>query len=211
MRQAEEIIYSHAEAGAFYPFMETIDEIPPVLLPVFVVYGKIQVIRFNRNMKSFLPKFLEAVDLPYTEYRKVSISFPQDPISDWVLSGITSLRFWRTQQMAQLEGLRCLVAVRLYESEHGIYPNSLDALVPEYLNEIPMDPLHDKGFVYESLGNDFRLYGLGLNGIDDGGKSGDVRMSPDQIIHLPEQEINEQKEASDTILLEEVDFSPLFE
>ena len=109
--------------------------------------------------------------------------------------------------MAQLEGLRCLAAVRLYESEHGIYPDSLNTLVPEYLDEIPRDPLHNKQFVYESLGNDFRLYGFRRNAINTRGG----RITPrDQIVHLPEQEINEQKEASDTTLSGVFDFGILF-
>lgn len=51
----------------------------------------------------------------------------------------------------------------------GRYPERLDKLVPNLLPELPTDPFSGKSFVYERRGDGYLLYGLGSNGIDDGG------------------------------------------
>jgi hypothetical protein len=49
---------------------------------------------------------------------------------------------------AHLEGLRLVVACRLYEIRHGRLPETLDVLVPELLAETPRDPYDGKPFRY---------------------------------------------------------------
>ncbi len=42
-----------------------------------------------------------------------------------------------------------LAGLRLYRLENGIYPESLDQLVPDYLTILPPDPLSDKPWIYK--------------------------------------------------------------
>ncbi len=49
---------------------------------------------------------------------------------------------------SRLDGLRLVVACRLYEIRHGKLPETLDALVPECLSEVPRDPFDGKPFRY---------------------------------------------------------------
>jgi hypothetical protein len=44
--------------------------------------------------------------------------------------------------------LRLVVACRFYEIRHGRLPETLDALVPEFLSEVPRDPFDGKPFRY---------------------------------------------------------------
>lgn len=46
------------------------------------------------------------------------------------------------------DGLRLVVACRIYEMRHGRLPETLDALVPELLGKVPPDPFDGKPFRY---------------------------------------------------------------
>lgn len=67
----------------------------------------------------------------------------------------------------------CITAAALsaYRREHGLYPATLDALVGDYLQTVPLDPYSDEPFRYQQLqeGLDFLLYAVGPNQVDDGG------------------------------------------
>jgi len=62
-------------------------------------------------------------------------------------------------------------ALERYRLANGGYPDTLDALKPALLSEVPSDPCTGKPFQYRRTGDGtFQLYSLGLNGRDDGGK-----------------------------------------
>jgi len=60
-------------------------------------------------------------------------------------------------------------ALKLHQLRHGDYPNSLDALAPDPLAEVPLDPFTNEPFVYERRDGGFAIWSLGRNGVDDGG------------------------------------------
>lgn len=66
---------------------------------------------------------------------------------------------------------RLATALEGYRTQHGTYPDSLEKLVPKYIEKLPMDTFTDgkKPFRYEAEGEAFILYGLSHNTIDDGG------------------------------------------
>lgn len=76
------------------------------------------------------------------------------------------------------------LALGLYQLEQGRYPDSLDELVPEYVNRIPLDFATNQPLKYQTDGKEFALYSVGQNQEDDGGvhdpREGDyvVRSSP---------------------------------
>jgi len=71
---------------------------------------------------------------------------------------------------ATLRGLRLLAGVELYRAEHGELPPSLDALVPAYLKSLPPDPFSGSPFGYRVAGRAYRLYSVGPDRRDDGGR-----------------------------------------
>lgn len=75
---------------------------------------------------------------------------------------------------AQIEAImlanRAGLACRLYKSRAGRYPETLDALVPGLLSEVPIDPFTGKPLVYRRQGEGFIVYSLGSNQKDDGGR-----------------------------------------
>ncbi|WP_145108783.1 type II secretion system protein GspG [Botrimarina mediterranea] len=60
-------------------------------------------------------------------------------------------------------------ALKLHQLRHGEYPDALDALAPDPLAEIPLDPFTNEPFVYERRDEGFAIWSLGRNGVDDGG------------------------------------------
>lgn len=80
----------------------------------------------------------------------------------------------RTKQGETRTGARLAVAqvafaLELYKAEHGEYPDSLDALAPELLGQVPLDPFTGGPLTYARDGEGFFVYSVGLNGVDDEG------------------------------------------
>jgi hypothetical protein len=69
----------------------------------------------------------------------------------------------------QLELARLAAALATYRAIHERYPETLAKLVPEIVDEPPLDLYDGNPFVYRRDGDSFLLYSVGLNGEDDGG------------------------------------------
>ncbi|REJ70643.1 MAG: hypothetical protein DWQ31_00400 [Planctomycetota bacterium] len=72
--------------------------------------------------------------------------------------------------------LKVAFALALYRADEGEYPETLDALVPELLDELPGDLFSGEGLKYQRRGAGYLLYSVGRDGIDHGGhdESGQV-------------------------------------
>jgi hypothetical protein len=68
--------------------------------------------------------------------------------------------------LAAKAGLAC----KIYKNKYGRYPENLDALVPEILDKVPIDPFTDKPLVYKLTAAEVLIYSLGSNEKDDGGR-----------------------------------------
>jgi len=68
------------------------------------------------------------------------------------------------------EATLTVLALRRRQMEKGAYPEKLDELVTYgYLRQLPEDPYSDGLLRYEKRGDNFILYSLGRNFVDDGG------------------------------------------
>ena len=61
------------------------------------------------------------------------------------------------------------LALNQYRASTGHYPESLDALVPDFLTEAPLDPYTGKGFVYLVHNGEYSLYSAGATGLSRDG------------------------------------------
>ena len=60
-----------------------------------------------------------------------------------------------------------------YRLAHGQYPDSLDALAPQFAAKLPHDIIGGQPLKYHRTANGrFVLYSVGWNGKDDGGEAG---------------------------------------
>ena len=71
--------------------------------------------------------------------------------------------------------LKIAMALELYKHDHGDYPATLESLLFEYLEEVPVDPSTSRATISyqkeaEKEGKKFLLYSYGPNQKDDGGK-----------------------------------------
>jgi len=70
-----------------------------------------------------------------------------------------------------LELTRLAAALAVYRAEEGTYPESLDALVPDILESLPVDYFQERPFLYRRTEEGYLLYSCGANGKDDGGSN----------------------------------------
>jgi hypothetical protein len=62
------------------------------------------------------------------------------------------------------------LAVQLYQLEHGQPPERLEDLVPQFLSRTPDDPYSGRPLKYSASGTSYRLYSIGPDLDDDGGR-----------------------------------------
>lgn len=75
---------------------------------------------------------------------------------------------------------RTASALGLYRLRHGEYPESLTALVPDFLAELPMDEFADEPLHYRRMAADeFALWSVGPNRTDEGGAPGETLLEGD--------------------------------
>ena len=70
---------------------------------------------------------------------------------------------------ARMSNARFALALKIYKSKHGKYPDSLNALIPDILESLPLDPFSGKDFIYRKKNEGFIVYSVGQNLIDNGG------------------------------------------
>ncbi len=78
-----------------------------------------------------------------------------------------------TAELYWVASLRCAqtaMAVERWRLAHaGALPGSLNELVPQYLSAVPEDPWDDQPLKYHPRSPGYVVYGVGLDGTDDGG------------------------------------------
>ncbi len=93
------------------------------------------------------------------------LHFMRNPIGDLlvtmqpnVLQPMSEVHF---RLVAEVQLTRTTLALRCYDLEQGRLPDSLEALAPEYVQEVPVDPFTEKPFVYEPQADPPRVLSLG--------------------------------------------------
>jgi len=62
------------------------------------------------------------------------------------------------------------IALKRYQLRHAKWPSDLNALVPEFLPQVPRDPVDGHSLRYQvTSDNSFLLYSIGKDGVDNGG------------------------------------------
>jgi hypothetical protein len=104
-----------------------------------------------------------------------------DPIfAVFVLPKTAAIGDWLPVEFAHLQSClsqaRAACALERYRRSGGRYPQTLPALVPEYLAKAPHDAIDGGAMRYERIGQEgFLLYSVGWNQTDDGGQPASAR------------------------------------
>jgi hypothetical protein len=95
------------------------------------------------------------------------------PLSYFVMKAMVVAEFERQMRPnRRIEDRAALaaVAVARYQRDHGdALTVALDELVPDYLDEVPSDPLSDGPLRYRHDARSYVIYSVGPDGTDDGG------------------------------------------
>lgn len=75
------------------------------------------------------------------------------------------------RETVKRELVQVALALAAYKADHGNYPETLAPLAPKYLAKLPIDPWSGKDYLYRIEKEGYVLYGVGVNGKDDGGKA----------------------------------------
>src|SRR5947207_1417432 len=82
---------------------------------------------------------------------------------------------WQTtaHNQALVNEAQIACALECYRLAHGDYPETLDALAPQFIAQIPHDIIGGEPLIYrQTIGGFFLLYSIGWNETDDDGKDG---------------------------------------
>ena len=105
--------------------------------------------------------------------RELSHRTPENFFEKWVLPALGNAvkKFAYGQESVDLA--RVAMALERYHLAHGSYPQSLDALVPQFIAQLPHDLINDQPLHYRRTADgQFVLYSVGWNETDDGGVVG---------------------------------------
>ena len=81
-----------------------------------------------------------------------------------------------------LDETRIACALERYRLAHGVYPGTLEALVPACIDELPHDIMNGEPYHYRfNADGTFLLYSVGWNQVDDGGKVVFKKDAPTQV------------------------------
>ena len=100
-------------------------------------------------------------------FRALKIPDMSEMFGSWSLSGYVqkTLRIETARRVAV-----AAVALKRFQLAHGKLPETLAALVPEFLPSVPIDPHDGKPLRYHPAADGtFLLYCVGEDGVDDGG------------------------------------------
>jgi hypothetical protein len=106
-------------------------------------------------------------------YQTAQRRFPYTFFASWAIpNGVKAVqRFATNQTMANQAAVAC--ALERYRLFHGELPQTLDALIPQFIEKLPHDLIGGKPLKYRLIAADqFLLYSIGWNETDDAGVTG---------------------------------------
>jgi len=97
--------------------------------------------------------------------------------SDEVLSDFWEWRVNLGRMDTQLRVLQIRSAIALYQKQHGKLPDTLDALCPQFLPKVPLDPFSGKPLRYRFTKEGWLVWSVGPDLKDDGGSEDEKYMA----------------------------------
>ena len=136
-------------------------------------------------------RLTEVALLPYQQSKQAwsdlesSVSSPEfrqrNPLMSEFMPSLGRASHLSTRAITTRNATRLVANLKAYRQQHGSYPDSLDVFGDR---EMTRDPFTGDRFVYRVDGDDFTLYSLGGNGVDDGGVN-DRRADTNDVLYWP--------------------------
>jgi hypothetical protein len=131
----------------------------------------------NRRMDPWQPEFTGQLIIPGSR---------EDPEPTISIRAFTAQMYANSFYSIYTFGVRAMtdaalagtaLAVEQYEREHSALPDSLDALTPKYLAEVPTDPFSGDPLRYRHTDTGYLVYSVGYDQEDDGGNKPPEKIS----------------------------------
>ncbi len=162
---------------------------------VVVTLGSVAQRRTRNFIRKHQATLYQLAEMPYVDYREwcnanpdLSKEYPAF-IMFSPFHSLHSIVQTREKRTAYYAAAKLAIHLEMYRLENDAYPETLDALVPDFMAELPMDPFGSEGFKYRIEGDSYLLYSVGTNGKDDGATVKRSRRGwrnpPDIIIYKP--------------------------
>jgi hypothetical protein len=115
----------------------------------------------------------------YGETDQAATAWSQQPNRPWnffaklLLPALGRAAIKSAREQVSVDLARGAIALESYRLAHGQYPESLDALAPQFIAQVPHDVIGGKPLKYRRTDDgQFILYSVGWNETDDGGVIG---------------------------------------
>jgi hypothetical protein len=124
-----------------------------------------------------------AIDTLTREYEQAEADHPDEYFK--ILSSASSTKLGKSiLKNLALTHCTCVgIACERFRSKHGRWPDTLNQLVPEFMDELPIDPFDGKPIKATRTKEGFTVYSSGYDGKDDGGtlhdQNGEYDRGPD--------------------------------
>jgi hypothetical protein len=145
--------------------------------------AKISLIRASKERSSEFAKFDADVKKEWEKHRGIWRYLESQAIrrkrsemiavmiSNLMLPAIDAALNAEDRTNSQLDLERIAAALAVYHAEHGVYPETIQLLVPDVLSQEPVDVFSGVHFEYQPDEEGYLLYTRGQNGNDDGGSN----------------------------------------
>jgi hypothetical protein len=98
----------------------------------------------------------------------------RQPVTSLMMPHVRQPLDAQTEADARVALVRAALWVEMYRAARSEFPETLEAVVPEYLAEVPMDPFDGKPLHYSRSDGGYVLYSVGLDCIDGSGGGDDI-------------------------------------
>jgi hypothetical protein len=155
------------------------------------VLGNIGFENMTKEVNDYYDAMTDAAQMPYQEGRaafrdmEAAIADPGFHVRNPFLATLMPAFGRAVHLAARSESNRratlLVTQLKAYRQRYGVYPDSLDVFGDA---EATIDPFTDQRFAYRRAADDFVLYSLGGNGLDDGGVH-DRRGDTNDLLYWP--------------------------
>lgn len=141
------------------------------------------------RMATVHQRWIDALNDRENGLRPADFEFLQEEIMKWnfptkikhllsalTLPAVASVVSKGASQQAGIDQARVALALERYRLAHGDFPAALDLLVPQFIPALPTDVMTNQPLHYRRVSaDDFLLWSIGWDAVDDGGKPVDPK------------------------------------
>ncbi|HRK33564.1 MAG TPA: hypothetical protein PLJ47_03125 [Candidatus Hydrogenedentes bacterium] len=158
--------------------------------PFMSAFGRIASSYFQAGMQRSMTEAVDASRLPEMERRtrfneiEVRLGKTLNPLVSMLVPNILRSSVTHDHTTARIRVAAAAIAVERYRIASGKLPDSLDALVPRFLESVPQDPFDGAPLRYIREDKGFAVYSIGENMTDEGGLRGSKRGVGDEVFSV---------------------------